>query len=42
MEILIVSLGVGVPLIAIGFFAAYKERKERRKEQEADLQETQG
>jgi len=42
MEILIIFCGVGVPLILIGFFAMYKERKENRKEQQANLPATQG
>jgi len=36
MEILIISGIVGIPLILIGLFAMYKERREKRKEQ-ADL-----
>jgi len=42
MEMLIVFCGVGVPLIFMGFFALYKERKENRKERQADLPAAQG
>jgi len=33
MEILILFGGVVVPLMLLGFFAMYKERREKRKEQ---------
>ena len=42
MEILIIFSGVAVPLILIGLFAMYKERKEKHREQQANLQATQG
>ena len=41
MEILILFFGVVVPLLLMGFFAMYMERRENRKEREADLRKTQ-
>jgi preprotein translocase subunit YajC len=38
MEILILFGMVVVPLFAIALFAMYKERQEKRKEQQMDLQ----
>jgi len=42
MEILIIFSGVAVPLIIIGLFAMHKERKEKNKEQQTNLQATEG
>ena len=41
MEMFIVFGGVGIPLLLMGIFAAYMERRENRKEREADLRKTQ-